>query len=228
VVKPYYSHAGIEIYHGDCRDVLPLLDLTGAVLLTDPVYGIAGGRGGDARDYGKGAYQSSGWQDDEEYVREVCAPVVESLLPRVLRGAVTPGVRCMGFYPRPADVGCFWTPAAATHGPWGFTNFQPILFYGKDFRAGKGALPAGKQVTERTQVKGHPCPKPFRAWLWLANKVAQPGELLIDPFVGSGTTLEAAKQLGCRAIGIELEERYCEIAANRLAQDVLCFAEVTP
>jgi len=59
-------------------------------------------------------------------------------------------------------------------------------------------------------------------WMrWLVDLVSQPGECVLDPFAGSGTTLAAAKQLGRIAVGIEIEERYCEIAAKRLAQEVL-------
>lgn len=68
---------------------------------------------------------------------------------------------------------------------------------------------------------GHPCPKPLSVALMLVDNVSSPGETIIDPFMGSGTTLRAAKDLGRRAIGIEIEEKYCEIAVNRLAQDVL-------
>ena len=128
-------------------------------------------------------------------------------------------VACTCTLARQTSVVC--QPAAATHGPWGLTIFQPVLYYGKDFRAGKSALPTGRQVTEMAEKNGHPCPKPIGAWRWLAAKVAQQGETLVDPFMGSGTTLRAAKDLGLRAVGIEIEERYCEIAAKRLVQEVL-------
>lgn len=94
-----------------------------------------------------------------------------------------------------ADFEMAWTnldrPAKAWHGPCG---------------AGKSA-------------RVHPTQKPLELMAWCLNFVA-PGTVL-DPFMGSGTTLVAAHQLGRRAIGIELEEKYCEIAAQRLAQNVL-------
>lgn len=219
-MRPYFERDGVTIYCGDAREILPSITLDRGVLLTDPVYGIDGGRGGDARAFKKGRYAAS-FEDTEEYVRTVCVPIVDALIQRTIRGAVTPGTRCLSFYPRPADIGCFWTPAAATHGPWGMVTFNPILFYGKDYRAGKGAWPTGRQVTEAAVRNGHPCPKPERAWRWLAAKVAEPGDVLIDPFLGSGTTTRVALDLGLQAIGIEIEERYAEIAARRLDQLVL-------
>jgi site-specific DNA-methyltransferase (adenine-specific) len=71
------------------------------------------------------------------------------------------------------------------------------------------------------EKNGHPCPKPLKAWRRLLNNISQPEQTVLDPFMGSGTTLRTAKDLGRKAIGIEIEERYCEIAAKRLAQDVL-------
>ena len=215
-MTPYYSDDWVTIYHGDCRDFLAGLNYYGVV--TDPPYGITGGSGGDARDFGKGRYLGSGWEDTPKYIREVCVPVLRGLHTPM---AITPGVRNLFLYPKPDDVGCFWTPAGATHGPWGFCTYHPILFYGRDWRAGKGALPSGKVVTEAAEKNGHPCPKPLAAWTWLLDKVIPPGATVFDPFMGSGTTLRAAKDRGRKAIGIEIEERYCEIAVQRCAQEVL-------
>jgi site-specific DNA-methyltransferase (adenine-specific) len=76
---------------------------------------------------------------------------------------------------------------------------------------------------EAAEKNGHPCPKPIGQWKWLVNRATVVGDSILDPFMGSGTTLRAAKDLGRKAIGIEIEERYCEIAANRLRQEVLLF-----
>ena len=148
--------------------------------------------------------------------------VVEVALQCVQRGAVTPGIRCLMFYLRPADIESFWMPAARTTGTWGFGTMQPILYYGRDHRAGEGAWPTGRMVTvAEDRIVGHPCPKPLSGWRWLVAKVAAEGDVVFDPFVGSGTTLRAAKDLGLHSIGIEIEERYCEIAVQRMAQEVL-------
>lgn len=198
----------------DCRDAIELL--SGDCFLTDTPYGVEGGRGGQAREHGKAAYVTDGWEDTPEMISSVAVPVITKLAAICQRGALTPGIRCMNLYPRPADIGCFWTPAAAGRGPWGFTTFNPILYYGKDYRAGKGPTPTGKQVTERAQKNGHPCPKPLEAWKWLLEKVSQEGETVIDPFMGSGTTLVACQQLGRNGIGVEICEEYFEIACQQV------------
>lgn len=67
----------------------------------------------------------------------------------------------------------------------------------------------------------HPCPRPLDAMKYLTMILSQVGDLILDPFMGSGTTLRAAKDLGRKAIGIEIEEKYCEVAAKRMAQMVM-------
>ena len=225
-MKPYYEHADITIYHGDCREILPTLPKCD-LLLTDPPYGINGGVGGDSRKFGKGKYGSDLWEDTPDYIRAAVIPAIRCALEVCARGIVTCGSRNIAIYPPPDDIGCFWMPASCTHGPWGFNNFQPVLYYGRDPRSGIGSWPSGLSVTEASEKNGHPCPKPYKAWSWLLKKGSiLGGETILDPFMGSGTTLVAAKNLGRKAIGIEIEEKYCEIAAKRLSQEVFDFEGV--
>ena len=147
--------------------------------------------------------------------------MVALLIRTVPRVIVTPGNCNLFRYPQPDDIGCFYTPSSQGWGRWGHITFNPILYYGKDPRSGKGQSATGCQLTEKPPRLDHPCPKPLKAWSWLLNKGSLPDELVLDPFMGSGTTLVAAKALGRRAIGVEIEEAYCELAVRRLAQEVL-------
>lgn len=222
-MKPYYEEAGIAIYHGDCMEIID--DISFDCLLTDPPWGIDGGRGGQSRLHKK--IYDAPFEDTPEYVHRVCVPAIRTLAWRCVSGAITPGNAMVFAYPEPSAWGVFWQPASVAFGPWGHVCAQPILYYGRDPRSGKGQLPSGKLLTERPSLRGHPCAKPIKAWSWLLAKVsANPRDVILDPFVGSGTTLRAAKDVGRRAIGIEIEERYCEIAAKRLAQGVLDFGGV--
>ena len=205
---------GQRLILGDCRDYVA--SIVADAFLTDPFYGVDGGKGGQAREKGKAKYHPQNWEDTPESVAEIVVPVVEYMLGACQRGAATPGWLCMRMYPQPADVGCFWTPAAAQRGPWGFSTFNPILYYGKDYRAGKGPLPNGTQVNERAEKNGHPCPKPLQAWTWLLEKVAQQTDIVLDPFMGSGTTLVACENTGRHGIGIEIELKFFDIACREV------------
>lgn len=215
-MKPYYEHAGITIYHGDCREILPYLDAD--VLITDPPYGIH--FGGSHTKHSISKVQYSAFEDSPEYIQTVVVPAVAAALGIVKRGAVTPGISSSRHYPIPDGEGVFWYPSGANRGPWGFVTHQPIFYYGKCPYMSLGCLPTGFQSTEAVVENGHPCPKPIGQIKWLVRRVSLPGELILDPFMGSGTTLKAAKNLGRNGIGIEIEEKYCEIAAKRLAQEV--------
>jgi site-specific DNA-methyltransferase (adenine-specific) len=216
-VKPYYEDEDVQIFHGDCREILPHLEAD--VLVTDPPYGVNGGSGTLGKASRKTKYLSS-FEDTEANVQTVIIPAIQTALSMVKRGAITPGTPCMWLYPRPDDVGALFQPATTGLNKWGRETTQPVLFYGKDPRAGITIKDKHFQNTARSQIDGHPCPKPLRVMLWLVERASLEGETILDPFMGSGTTLRAAKDLGRKAIGIELEERYCEIAAQRMGQEV--------
>jgi site-specific DNA-methyltransferase (adenine-specific) len=213
-MTPYYADDLVTIYHGDCREWMPEAD----VLITDPPYGVN--------------FVGKTYQDEKiGYISgddpEAGPAIVRMILPRVKRAAVFPGIRLLSRYPEPYDIGCVFCPAGVGTGRWGFTLFHPVLFYGK--RPTSNAYPASIISTsteaQTMDAKGHPCPKPLRWMTWLVQLASLPGESVLDPFAGTGTTLFAAKSLGRRAIGIEIEERYCEIAANRCRQEVLGLAQ---
>lgn len=209
-MTPYYDEAGVTIYHGDSREVIPLV--VADVVITDPPYGIG-------VEYGT-------FEDRPANLDALIADVWPLLAP-YKRIALTPGVGNLRRYPPPAWTLCWFDPGGTGSGPWGFCTWQPILVYGQDpyLVAGKGRRPDGLQMMQRGDPDrhvDHPCPKPLSLMRWLIQRVAlDPAEVILDPFMGSGSTLRAAKDLGRRAIGIDVEERFCEVAAKRMAQEVL-------
>lgn len=220
-MKPYYEDGSVTIYHGDCREILP--SLTADVLVTDPPYGVALS-GKSTKWTARTGIGYATFDDTPEAVERDVIPLVASLT-ATMRAIVTPGVRMMWRYPEPTTTGAIYYPSGAGPGRWGFICWQPILYYGKCpyLAAGMGSRPDSFSTTEAAEPNGHPVPKPIRTMRWLVTKASLPGETVLDPYMGSGTTLRAAKDLGRKAIGIELDERYCEIAARRMGQEVMDF-----
>jgi DNA modification methylase len=225
-MNPYYEQDGITIYHGDCREVLPEASID--VLITDPPYGVELGtsdsRGGR---HGLAKSRYSSYDDTYEAFTDVIVPTVVKALSLVKRGAVFCGKHVMQ-YPQPTTLGGVYCPAGIGRNPWGYTCFFPILLYGQSPTIQFGAMPTVLYSTNTAEQNGHPCPKPIEWLHWLVRLTSVPGEIVLDPFMGSGTTLVAAKRLGRTAVGIELDERYCEIAARRLSQGVLPFHDAEP
>jgi site-specific DNA-methyltransferase (adenine-specific) len=213
-MKPYYDEDGITIYHGDCRDILP--QVSGDAVITDPPYGVG--------------IEYDGYEDSPDALRALINDVFQPMRNASPLVAFTPGVKWMYEWPRPSWVLCWFEAAGSGVGPWGFTTWQPILAYGKDPHAGHGSQPDGvtfnktRRLTEDKPIGGsHPVSKPLVVARWMVNRLTRGVSTIIDPFAGSGSFLRAARDLGHRAIGIEQSERYCEIAAERLAQGVLSF-----
>jgi DNA modification methylase len=223
-MKPYYEHAGITIYHGDCREVLPKLEVAD-LLLTDPPYGIdrANGMGGQGYDgFGNGAKRVPRVYEGEwDKVRPDASTITlcrergvavivwggnyfSDALPQQNKWLVWDKCQTM---PSFSDAELAWTNL-------GGTSVKMFRFNG-----------SGLMAEEKERF--HPTQKPVALMKWCIQQLRFDDICLevLDPFMGSGTTLRAAKDLGRRAIGIEIEEKYCEIAAKRLSQEVLYFGE---
>jgi site-specific DNA-methyltransferase (adenine-specific) len=209
--SPYYQDDYVTLYHGDSRVLVP--HLAADVLVTDPPYGVEfKGKATKHTTKKSGGYIGT---DDAG----VGPAVVALALERVKRGAVFTGNRLLHDYPKPNDIGCVYCPSGAGIGPWGFVCFHVIAFYGP--RASNVLGPTSMQSFATVEDRRHPCPKPL-SWLrWIIGHVSLPDEIVLDPFAGSGTTLRAAKDHGRKSIGVEIEERYCELAAESCAQEVL-------
>ena len=200
-LQPYYDRDGITIYHGDCRDILPELPKVDLVL-TDPPYGIS----------------KAAWDGQYlDWCEDVCLRAGDIV-------CIIPGIWALGVCISQMGKHYQWTiagfkPTGMTNGRLGFNKWQPAVIGGRLKRIGIDAfsfLQAGGEGRN-----GHPCQKPMSFIGWLVGKLSDNADTILDPFMGSGTTLVAAKQLWRKAIGIELEEKYCEIAVKRLAQGVL-------
>ncbi len=221
----------VRVIEGDCLQVLPTLE-AGSVdaVITDPPYGVGmgikkDGRGGK-HGSGKGAYLS-GADTYEEFVGEI-VPRLSLALSLVSRAAVFTGphIHEQG---KPAVIGGVYTPACNGRHCWGFKNFHPVLLYGKAPDLHKGAKePTVFRSTSSGEKNGHPCPKPLEWMRWLIRLTTRPGETILDPFAGSGTTGVAAMLEGRNAVLIEREPAYVEIIRRRLAEAEPLFAEVAP
>ena len=205
------------LYHGDCMDVMAGFPECFRVdaLVTDPPYGVNGGSGTIGLASAKTKYVSA-FTDSRENVRDFIVPAIKRALSMAERGVITPGTPCAWYYPHPDDMGAIYQPATTGLNKWGRETTQPVLYYGKDPRAGLTIQPKHIQITARAESCGHPCPKPLRVMEWLVDRTSLPGETVFDPFMGSGTTGVACANLGRKFIGIEIEERYFQIACERI------------
>ncbi|MHC4511632.1 MAG: DNA-methyltransferase [Planctomycetota bacterium] len=210
-VEPYYECEGIAVYCADCRELLPLIPADSIdLVLTDPPYGIR--------------HESHGqlFRDASPISGDEGTELVEWL-----------DEWALSCYP----LAAFWSPYMPPRIKW-----RSVLVWDKGAHVGIGGdrETCWKRDAELIGVKGnrpltgnrdscvlrfhavspatsgHFCEKPVSLMQYLIAKMSHEGETVLDPFLGSGTTLVAAKQLNRQAIGIEIEERYCEIAAKRL------------
>lgn len=223
MIKPYYQDSHVTIYNCDCREILPELPKVDLVL-TDPPYGIGErkrGTIGDRRRH-KTAYTDK-FKDTPEYIKSVCVPIIKKCIEISTAVIFTPGSKNLCYYPNPDSFGCFWQPATRGLQSWGRTDSQPIFYYGKDYLAGKTIQTCSFMFNSLPDKNGHPCPKPYKEWRKLVERGCPPAGIVADPFAGSCTTGRAAKDLNRKCICIEIEEKYAEIGAQRMKQEVLQF-----
>jgi hypothetical protein len=212
-MKPYYEADGITLYHGDCREIDAWL--TADVLVTDPPYGY-----NHASNW-IGAFQNKAIAYDFDLTMRDAALAAWGGKPAVVFGSWK--------MPKPAGTKALliWDkgPAAGMGDlsmPWK-PNTEEIYILGSGFSGVRDSsiLSGNTVVTWASKGRQHPNMKPPGLMERLIAKC--PRGVVADPFAGSGSTLVAAKLQGRRAIGVELEEKYCEIAARRLDQGVLDF-----
>ena len=217
MTTPFYADEWVSLYHGDC---LELADVwTGAdVLVTDPPYGIRWSKG---QNNAAGSSAHAGIQNDADTTtRDAALTVWGTSRPAVVFGSFRApfpaGVRQTLVWRKPIDAGVVGSTT-------GYRTDTELIFLLGDHprrppQRSSVLISSGGVAAYRTE---HPHSKPsallegLMAWL--------PGTIA-DPFAGSGSTGVAAKALGRKAVLVELEERYCEIAARRLSQDVLDFS----
>jgi DNA modification methylase len=181
-----------------CGDALEVLrdfpDKSIDLILTDPPYGI----------------KYAEWD-------ATCPPWFADALRVGKRIAFTPGLLEIYNYPKPRWIFCWAKPGSVRRNiSGGFNHWQPVLIYGDGlYPVDYKCLP---DCVNHSDMAGHPCPKPKRLMGWLCAMLTDPGDLVLDCFVGSGTTLVAAKELGRHYIGIDISPEYCALARRRIAQ----------
>jgi hypothetical protein len=223
LAEPYYADDLVTLYHGDCREVTEWLSAD--VLVTDPPYGRGWTSGAgltNVNGRGSSKYQSGIANDGDTRARDEALAIWGNRPAVVFGDLLSPqpeGAAQALIYAKPADAGirgarAGWrrdAEAIYLVGPWlaGVGGRSSIIR-----TSGRVAGPRG--IALRV---GHPHAKPVDVMETLIT--ACPLGVIADPFAGSGSTLVAARNLGRKAIGVEIDERYCERAARRLAQDVL-------
>lgn len=241
-MKPYYDRGGITIYHGDALAVLSEFD-AGSIdnIFTDPPYSSGARQSAQMR--GRKSMRRATGPHAKWFGTDNLSAHGFSMLVRMLF------VECFRVCPEGGHLFSFidwrqWPVMAGSLESAGWTLRSCLIWDKEHFGMGNGFRQQSEFILHgsvgvadnflrhdigtvlrapRSKADLHPTQKPVDLIELIVSAV--PGESVIDPFMGSGSTLLAAKNLGRKAIGIEIEERYCEMAANRLGQEVFAFDE---
>ena len=201
-MMPYYQDDAVTIYHGDCREMLPI---ECDAVITDPPYGVG----------------CDWW--DERVPHELLSLFMASTTGPVVWFGAAPQHRnaLLAFDPQPERV-MVWAPRftlSKTMAKGIAYRWHPIYVWQIPDKHDGPVWDVLTSGTGGHNWWNHPATKPLELMKSVVGLC--PAGTILDPFMGSGTTLRAAKDLGRKAIGIEIEEKYCEIAARRMEQEVL-------
>ena len=190
------------LYHGDCLDILPTLPRD-YVVITDLPYGIDGSSGTINRQRGKGNYSS--YNDTKENLIKYIVPIVRFMIAHFKTVIFTPGNSNFMLYPQPDSFGAFYQPASVGLQTFGNLDAQPIFYYGKNATKKNMGKQCSFQMTSKPDESIHPCRKPTKEWSQLILNHTLPGQTIIDPFMGSGTTGEIALKNDRFFVGAEID-----------------------
>jgi len=228
MMKPYYEDSGITIYNGDCFDVMPDLPVADCVI-TDPPFSAY-------------VHKNAKFLRNKKIVTAIDFKAIDFKAIEQLLSTI----HCKRWFIAFMD----WRHIAELNkscpAPWNFIRFgvwlktnpmpqlsgdRPAHGWGgivylhnsNSKRYWNGGGHHGNYIHSIVSDGNHPTGKPLKILMAMIISFSEPGDLILDPFMGSGTTLVAAKQLNRKAIGIELNKEYCDIAVSRLRQNVLNF-----
>lgn len=191
----------MKLLHGDCLEEMKKIpDGSIDLVLTDPPYGL------DIK------YLS--YEDSQENLHKLIDDMMPELLRVGKRVAIFPGINNVWRYPKSDWMMCWFYGTTGSWGKMGYNSWQPILFYGKNNR--RYGMDTVKYSKIEKRHPGHPCSKPIGLMTALVERLSDEGETVLDPFMGTGSTGVACKNLNRNFIGIELDPTYFEIAQKRI------------
>ena len=218
-MKPYYEDSAVKIYHGDCREILPNAAKVDLVL-TDPPFNAG-------KDIANDRMSPKKWKAFCNSISKFVSNKTESALIEIGKNDAEMMIAFHNAMVLRWQI-CLNYTNAMRQGAVGFSNFGLVSWFGKNANCVERYMDRIDAPLENTKSQfSHPCPKCVAHYKRLVKMFSRVGDTILDPFMGSGTTLRAAKDLNRKAIGIEIEEKYCEIAAKRMAQEIFDFGEET-
>lgn len=206
-----------SLYLADCLTVLPTL--AADVVITDPPYGVNLGNHEGAKDnrlkhLTKQAYAS--YDDTPENYALIVVPAITEALRLTGRGMVFGVPPAIWMLPAPDAIGGVYLPHSVGRCRWGFSSMAHCLLYGTAPGMEKGCRATAIRSTAVAEKNGHPTPKPLQWMVWAVDLGSRRDEVVLDPFMGSGTTGVACANLGRRFVGIEIDPTYFDIACERI------------